>query len=689
MGTVDRRTFLKLAGIPAATAAFPGIQRALEIPAESRKGSIEDVEHVVILLQENRSFDHYFGTLRGARGFADPHPATFPSGRSVFHQPNGTGELLPFRPDVADLGKTYLPDPPHGWNDSHGAWNGGRYDAWVANKGTTTMAYHTRADLPYQFALADAFTVCDNYHCSLMGPTDPNRYHMWTGWTGNDGKGGGPVITNAEAGYDWSTYPERLERAGISWKVYQDTGVGLDAAGSWGWTGDQPYIGNYGDNALLYFHQYQNAAPGSPLARGAKTGTSIRNRKSDPLGLLTDFRADVAADRLPQVTWIVAPEAYTEHPNWAPDLGAWYTSQVVDILASNPAVWGRMALFVTYDEDGGFFDHQVSPTPPATRAEGLSTVPVTNEIFPGDASHPAGPYGLGVRVPMIVVSPWTRGGWVDSQLFDHTSLIRFLETRFGRGRADLVESNITAWRRAVVGDLTSAFDFRTPNAAPPALPSTADFKPVDLVLFPDEVPVPPAVGHLPGQEQGVRPARALPYTLHADGTASGTMFTIEFRNAGPAAAVLQVRSADPAQPPRSYTVEPGKRLTDTWDAASGHDLSVHGPNGFFRRFQGGGPANLAVTTSYDGGGEEITLTVRNVGRAGVRATVTDRYAKHASDLTVKAGRDQSRDFSIERSRGWYGLVVTAAGDARFRCELAGHVENGRASISDPAMGGLV
>jgi phospholipase C len=111
----------------------------------------------------------------------------------------------------------------------------------------------------------------------------------------------------------------------------------------------------------------------------------------------------------------------------------------VDILASNPAVWSRMALFVTYDEDGGFFDHLVPATPPQTRAQGLSTAPTTNEIFPGDADNPTGPYGVGVRVPMIIVSPWTRGGWVNSQLFDHTSLIRFLEARFARGHADLIE----------------------------------------------------------------------------------------------------------------------------------------------------------------------------------------------------------------------------------------------------------
>src|SRR5262245_41070322 len=343
-------------GVPAVAAALPGsLSKALSIPAHSRSGSIRDVEHVIFLMQENRSFDHYFGTLRGVRGFADPHPISLPSGQSVWHQPDGAGgEVLPFRPDVTDMGMTFLPDPPHGWIDGHNAWNGGRHDQYVPNKPVQTMTYHTRDDIPYQYALADAFTICDAYHCSLLGPTDPNRYHMWTGWVGNDGAAGGPVITNAEAGYDWSTYPERLERNGISWKVYQDVGVGLTAEGFWGWTGDQPYIGNYGDNSLLYFHQYQNAQPGNPLADKGKTGTN-RLAGDDFFAI---FKADVEGGNLPQVSWIVAPEAYTEHPNWAPDFGAWYVSQVVDILADNPDVWSKTVLFVTYDEEGGFFDHQ-------------------------------------------------------------------------------------------------------------------------------------------------------------------------------------------------------------------------------------------------------------------------------------------------------------------------------------------
>ena len=266
--TKNRREFLQLAAAAGGvgTNVLPGvIQKALAIPARNVTGTIKDVKHIVILMQENRSFDHLFGTLKGVRGFGDPRPALLPSGKTVFEQPwNGT-DLLPFRPDVENFGLQYLQGTAHDWTTSHQAWNLGRSDAWVAAKGKTSMTYYARQDIPFHFALADAFTICDAYHCSLLGPTDPNRYHMWTGWVGNDGQGGGPVVDNAEAGYDWATFPKSLLKAGVSWKIYQDAGLGLDAAGFWGWTSD-PYIGNYGDNSLLYFHQYQNAQPGDPLA---------------------------------------------------------------------------------------------------------------------------------------------------------------------------------------------------------------------------------------------------------------------------------------------------------------------------------------------------------------------------------------------------------------------------------------
>jgi len=461
MHSNDRRDFLRRSLIGAgAAAALPAlIQKALAIPAHRDKGTLEDVQHVVILMQENRSFDHYFGTLRGVCGFGDPRPATLPDGKPVWHQPGPDGEHLPFRPDAPDLGLQFMVGTPHDWPTTQRAWNEGRSDQWIAAKGPHTMAHFTRADIPFHYALADAFTVCDAYHCALLGPTDPNRYHLWTGCAGNDGAHA-PVVTNAEAGYSWTTFPERLEAAGVSWKIYQDVGDGLDKAGNWG-CADNAHIGNYGDNSLLYFDQYRNAAPGSPLYEKARTGTRIA---ADPKqGLFDILKADVAGGRLPSVSWIVAPEAYSEHPNWPANYGAWYIAQVLEALVANPEVWSRTALFITYDENDGFFDHVVPPTPAATPAQGLSTVDAAREHFPGDASYAAGPYGLGPRVPMLVVSPWTRGGWVCSEVFDHTSLIRFVERRFGAGGDALRETNISP--RPASTPPTDASRSRWPTAA--------------------------------------------------------------------------------------------------------------------------------------------------------------------------------------------------------------------------------
>jgi phospholipase C len=295
---------------------------------------------------------------------------------------------------------------------------------------------------------------------------------------------------------------------------------------------------------------------------------------------------------------------------------------------------------------------------------------------------------------MIIVSPWTRGGWVNSELFDHTSLIRFLERRFGgdkHGRPDLVESNITPWRRAVVGDLTSAFDFKTPNASRRVdLPGTAELKPADLTRQPDQVPVPPADGKLPAQERGVRPARALPYALHADGRPSAGAFAVDFRNTGSATGVYQVRSADPATGPRTYTVEPGKQVTDVWPADKGFDLTVHGPNGFYRRFAAG-PRHPGVTARarYDGHRQELVLELANRGSKRVELTIADRYTGRPARVSLRAGETRSEEFPLSKSHGWYGLTLTIPGEPTFALEYAGHVENGEASISDPLMGGLL
>ncbi len=506
---------------------------------------------------------------------------------------------------------------------------------------------------------------------------------------GNDGSGGGPVIDNAELGYGWSTYPERLDQAGISWKIYQDAGAGLDAAHFWGW-GNNAYIGNYGDNSLLYFFRYQNAPNNSSLAENARTGTNISQS-----GTLFDIiRQDVRGNRLPQVSWIVAPEAYTEHGNWPPNFGAWYTSQMLDALTANPEVWSKTVLFLMYDENDGFFDHMVPPTPPMSRAQGISTVGTTNELFNGSPSYPAsnftpGPYGLGVRVPMIVISPWSKGGWVNSQVFDHTSLIRFVERRFG-----VTEPNITEWRRTVVGDLTSTLDFDSPNSKVVPLPDTSSYQPPNQNRYPDYVPTPPSNQALPQQEAGTRPARALPYDLHVHGEVNSLQGAIElhFRNSGKAGAFFQVRFGDGQTGPRAYTVGAGDETSDTFGASgNSHDLSVFGPNGFLRTFAGGvaaRSANLTVKAIYDKDSEGIALEIHNHGSSAERVKVTDAYSSKTTTQQVQPHGTFTHYSELHKSFGWYDFTVQADSDASFQRQLAGHIETGRDSVSDPGIGAV-
>ncbi|MGW7238368.1 phosphocholine-specific phospholipase C [Streptomyces sp. NPDC054804] len=679
MTEVNRRRFLQLAGATTAfTALSSSIQRAAALPANHRTGSIEDVEHIVVLMQENRSFDHYFGTLRGVRGFGDPRPVT-QDNKSVWRQSNGTKDILPFHPDADDLGLAFIQDLPHGWADTHTAVNNGKYDKWVPAKGSTTMAYLNRDDIPFHYALADAFTICDAYHCSFMGSTDPNRYYLWTGYTGNDGQGGGPVLGNDEAGYSWTTYPERLEKAGVSWKIYQDVGDGLDAAGGWGWIQDA-YRGNYGDNSLLYFKQYQNAQPGDPLYDKARTGTDATKGE----GFFDRLKADVKTGKLPQISWVVAPEAFTEHPNWPANYGAWYISQVLDALTADPEVWAKTALFITYDENDGFFDHVVPPFPPASAAQGKSTVDPALDLFKGDASHAAGAYGLGQRVPMIVVSPWSKGGYVCSETLDHTSVIRFMENRFG-----VHEPNISPWRRAVSGDLTAAFDFSRKDTKPVALPSTDGYRPPDNNRHPDYVPTPPANPALPKQERGSRPTRPLKYAPLVDGSldAAAGKLTLTFASGAQAGAAFLVTSNNRTDGPWSYTTEAGKSVSDTWNSVysgGSYDLTVHGPNGFLRGFQGPGKVAGPEVTARPHG-DDIELTFTNKGSATVKLKVADGYGGRGRTFTVRAGATVKHIAHLNHSDQWYDLTVTSEGDAAFVRRFAGHVENGRPGVSDPAI----
>ncbi|MBW5485063.1 phosphocholine-specific phospholipase C [Streptomyces bambusae] len=683
MAELNRRRFLQIAGGTAAlTMLNESIARAAAIPAQGTTGTIQDIEHIVVLMQENRSFDHYFGTMKGVRGFGDPRPVLQDNGKSVFHQSNGTKDILPFRPQVTDLGSQFLTGLDHDWAGGHQAYNNGKYDKWVPAKTATTMTYNKRQDIPFHFALADAFTVCDAYHCSFIGATDPNRYYLWSGHTGNDGTGGGPVLGNQELGYGWTTYPERLEAAGVSWKVYQDIGDGLDAAGHWGWINDA-FRGNYGDNSLLYFNSFRNAQPGSPLYEKARRGTNAKAGE----GLFDRLRADATAGRLPQVSWIAAPEAFSEHSNWPSNFGAWYISQVLDALTANPDVWAKTALFLTYDENDGFFDHVVPPYPPASAAWGLSTADVSLDLYKGGSGYAAGPYGLGPRVPMIVVSPWSKGGYVCSETFDHTSVIRFMEKRFG-----VREPNISPWRRAVCGDLSSAFDFTTTDPAPAALPPTAGYLPPDHDRHSSYYPTPPASGALPAQEAGSKPTRALGYAPYVDGarTTSTGKFTLTFASGPTLGAHFHSTSGNRTDGPWPYTVEAGKTLSDTWSTSSSTgnqiNLTVWGPNGFLRTFKG--PVKKAgpeVTARHNGTTGNLDLKLTNGGTSAVNLTVTNAYGGSSQTLRVAAGGTVTHTVDLRTTGRWYDVKVVSDLDTTFLRRFAGHVETGAPGISDPAI----
>jgi len=236
LGSITRRRLLgntaRLAAAAMASAVMPpNVRRVLA--AAPPAASLREIKHVVLLMQENRSFDHYFGTMAGVRGFDDAKALQLRTGKSVFHQPDAVspeGHLLPFRLDTRTSSAQKIPSTSHAWAVQHAAWNGGKMDQWLpahrkadGEKGPYVMGYHTREDIPFQFALAEAFTICDAYHCSVMGPTFPNRMYWMTGTIDPKGEHGGPLTNNKvpKTGFNWTTYPERLEKAGISWKVYQ------------------------------------------------------------------------------------------------------------------------------------------------------------------------------------------------------------------------------------------------------------------------------------------------------------------------------------------------------------------------------------------------------------------------------------------------------------------------------------
>jgi len=455
---------MRAAAALAATGLGPGRTQA----SAGRAARLADIDHFIILMKENRSFDHYFGSLQGVRGFGDP--TTLRMGMaSVFDQPDpdrAEGYTLPFRLDTYRTSAQRLPGLSHDWGPQHAAWNGRAMNNWIPAhravdrpNGPLTMGFLTRQDLPFYYALADAFTICDGYHCSVFGPTHPNRLYLMSATIDPAGRYGGPAIDNRGRGFSWETYPERLEQAGVSWRIYHESD-------------------DFNCNVCKYFNQYQNLPSTSPLYDNA-----IRDRS------FAELLYDLQAGNIPQITWIVPPSTVTEHPDFLPAAGEDHSNRILRTLWSNSALWTKTAVIINYDENDGLFDHVAPPTPePETLGEFVEGEPI----------------GLGFRVPCLVVSPFSRGGYVCGTTFDHTSTLRLMEARFG-----VEVPYLSKWRRAICGDLTAAFGFGIPPRFDvPILPETIRaLEAAESRAFSLPPPTVPNEQVMPQQEPGWRPRR--------------------------------------------------------------------------------------------------------------------------------------------------------------------------------------
>lgn len=839
-----RRDFLKLVATASGVAGLSGlmpdsVRRAYAIVPDP--GSTwKDAEHVVILMQENRSFDHLFGMLRGVRGFNDPRALRLPNGNSVFVQAGKAGHsYAPWRLDIHDTRITWMGSLPHSRDSQIDAWHEGGHDGWIDAKRSgekeyahvpMTMGHYTREDLPFYYALADAFTVCDQNHCSVLSATSPNRCYLWTGTVRERQSANAKVhIRNGEivnGGLTWKTFPERLQEAGVSWKIYQNE---LSCSGL---TGEQDaWLSNFTDNNMEWFDAYNAAAypefasaarswlkewtkEAQELESGITTAVNPAREKLMRLrlklsrkriarfqALLADsgskryrrltagqkelfdrafvtnagdpnyhelavlpfmdngkqmsmnvpkgdafyqFRKDVDQGNLPAVSWLVASEHFSDHPG-SPWYGAWYVSETLDILTKNSEVWKKTIFLLMYDENDGYFDHAptfvaADPKRPWTggASPGVGTAldysyeagELAMGVSPEDAR--TGPIGLGFRVPLLIASPWSRGGWVNSQVFDHSSSLRFLErfveTKFGK---KIREDNITDWRRVVTGDLTSAFRAYDPHEADldylnrdkyvvsiqkaryKAIPS--DYKQLSATEITQINRSPADSALMPHQEPGIRHACALPYELYAeaavasDGKAlelrmtagrrehgsnsAGAPFNVYLRNLkqGTDGEMDGVRAA-------TYAVRSGDTMAEQFPLTlfnnAKYEVEVYGPNGFYRSFRGSQAARMpGVHLEYEVIDGRFTGNLRvhlhNAGGKTLKATIADRsYNSGSTAHTLIPGQAESVLLHLERSRQWYDFTVKASGvDAEAR--FAGHVETGRPGFSDPLMGATI
>lgn len=809
-----RRDFIKKAAMLSGGAGLLGvlpasIQKAMAIdPAPG--STFLDAEHIVLLMQENRSFDHCYGTLKGVRGFNDPRAITLPNKNPVWLQSNEAGETYaPFRLDIKDSKATWMSALPHSWEDQVDARNNGKYDRWLDVKKSgnkeyehvpLTMGYYTREDIPFYYSLADAFTVCDQNFCSSLTGTTPNRLYFWTGMlrsgTAPDAQ---PNVRNSEVDYgylaNWTTFPDRLEDNGISWKVYQNeisVGVGFNSA-------EDAWLANFTDNPLEWFSQYhvsfsiphykevqkkitalsaeiktlkdektlqekqaklaelkEYAAKWRPekfadLSQREKNlhEKAFTTNKKDPAyhqvttlkykdgdieremklpkgDVLHQFREDVKNGQLPTVSWLVAPENFSDHPG-APWYGAWYVSEVMDILTRNPEVWKKTVFILAYDENDGDFDHIppfVAPHQPGTGKTSKNIDTATEFVTREQEMRKKGmkeenvresPIGLGYRVPLVIASPWSRGGWVNSEVFDHTSVLQFMETFLShKTKKPIVETNISEWRRTVCGDLSSAF--RPYNGEKIVLPTYVDrvpfiesihkaqfknvpsgYKQLTAADIADINKNPASAAFMPQQEEGIRPSCALPYELSVNGRASGKVFRINFQAGNTifgkqaAGAPFNVYAPGKYESLKgkmeavrtwSYAVAAGDQIADEWPLAQFENgvyhLRVYGPNGFFREFKG---------DSNDPDVEVVYHNMELICSGDKIIEITDNAYRSGNHTLKPDGSGKAKiTLDLSRSFGWYDFSVKVKGFNSFEQRFAGRVETGKAGFSDPLMG---
>ena len=759
-----RREFIKKASLLSGGAGLlnvlpTSIARAMAIdPAAG--STFYDAEHVVLLMQENRSFDHTYGTLQGVRGFNDPRAITLPDKNPVWCQSNSAGETYaPFRLDIKNTNATWMESLPHGWTDQVDARNDGKYNKWLDAKPSgveqykampLTLGFYSREDIPFYYSLADAFTVCDHNFCSSLTGTTANRLYFWTGTIREKAEAASQAkVWNDDADYDspvsWKTFPERLEENNISWKVYQNeigAGSGLkDEHDQW--------LGNFGDNPLEYFSQYKvTSKPGELSGKDKNLHekafttnkkdpnyhnlTSLKYKDGDnehevnvPQGdVLHQFREDVKNKQLPTVSWIVAPQKFSDHPSSA-WYGAWYISEVMDILTKDPEVWKKTIFILTYDENDGYFDHMppyTAPHPQKKDTGSVSSGMKTDTEYVADQSQQSSKnedvrvssIGLGYRVPMVIASPWSRGGWVNSQVFDHTSSLQFLEKFLSKKfNKKINEPNISEWRRTVCGDLTSAF--RKYNGEEIKKPEFLDRNEFIEAIHKAQFRNPPSnfkkvsksdaedlKNILPEQEKGTRSANALPYELNADGKLSDDKksFMIRLQAAskihGSKAAGAPFNVYAPGMYKNemvkawSYAVKAGDTLRESFEVADfdndNYHLKVYGPNGFYREFSGTS-SDPAIDIAVDAYKNTLRITIRNNSEKAVSAQIRDNsYGSPSFNVNAQPTKTISSYIDPAKSFGWYDVTVQIEGNKIFQQTFAGRIENGKPGKTDPLMG---